>query len=91
MRQVAGSGDSIHPIFWSDRPVLVQVRKKDNTGAALTVMVYRNSTVIATRSVTSPMGTVEILIDPRTALAPGLSPEDQGQQGYTGPAVPANT
>jgi len=74
MRQVSGSGDTIHPIFWPDHPVLVSVQKKDNTGAVLTATVYRNGTAIGTRSVNSPMGTVEILIDPVTARAPGLSP-----------------
>ena len=74
MRQVSGSGDTIHPIFWPDHPVLVSVQKKDNTGAVLTATVYRNGTVIGTRSVNSPMGTVEILIDPVTARAPGMSP-----------------
>lgn len=74
MRQVSGSGDTIYPIFWPDHPVLVSVQKKDNSGAVLTATVYRNGTAIGTRSVNSPMGTVEILIDPKTARAPGLSP-----------------
>jgi hypothetical protein len=76
MRQVSGSGDAVYQIFWPDHPVLVSVQKKDNTGAVLTATVYRNGTAISTRSVRSPMGTVEILIDPLTARAPGLSPED---------------
>lgn len=54
----------------------VSVQKQDNSGAVLAVGIYRNGTLISTRSVTSPMGTVDLLIDPLTALAPGLSRND---------------
>jgi hypothetical protein len=73
MRTVSGTGDDLYPIFRSNQPVLVSVQKMDNSGTMLTATVYRNGTPITTRSITSPMGTVEILINPETALAPGFS------------------
>ena len=42
----------------------------------LAVAIYRNSTLISTRSVTSPMGAVDLLIDPITARPPGLTAND---------------
>ncbi len=76
MRQVSGSGDNFYQPLWSDRPVQVSIQKNDNSGAALTVTIYRDGTPISTRSVTSPMGAVNLLIDPRTGRAPGLTAND---------------
>jgi hypothetical protein len=76
MRQVSGTGDNFYQPLWSDRPVQVSVQKNDNSGAALTVTIYRDGTPISTRSVTSPMGAVNLLIDPRTGRAPGLTAND---------------
>jgi hypothetical protein len=76
MRQVSGTGDNFYKVLMSDRPVQVSVQKKDNSGALLAVAIYRDGTLISARSVTSPMGTVDMLIDPVTALAPGLSARD---------------
>ncbi len=76
MQPVSGRGDNYYRVIRSDRPVQVSVQKQDNSGAVLTVGIYRNGTLISTRSVTSPMGTVDLLIDPLTALAPGLSRND---------------
>jgi hypothetical protein len=72
MRQVSGTGDNFYQVFRSDQVVQVSVQKNDNSGAVLTATIYRDGTAISTRSVTSPMGSVDLLIDPRTASAPGL-------------------
>jgi hypothetical protein len=56
--------------------VQVSVQKNDNSGALLAVGIYRNGTLISTKSVTSPMGTVDLLIDPQTGRAPGLTADD---------------
>jgi len=72
MRQVFGTGDNFYQVFRSDQVVQVSVKKNDNSGAILTATIYREGTAISTRSVTSPMGSVDLLIDPRTASAPGL-------------------
>lgn len=76
MRTVSGSGDNFYRMLWNDRIVAVSVQKDDNTGAPLTASVYRNGTLIATRSVTSPMGSVSILVNPVTGLAPGMTGEE---------------
>ena len=76
MRQITGTGDNLYQIFWRDRTVQVSVQKNDNSGAMLSASVYRDGTVISSRSVTSPMGAIEILIDPQTARAPGLTEAD---------------
>jgi hypothetical protein len=76
MRQITGTGDNLYQIFWRDRTVQVSIQKNDNSGAMLSASVYRDGTVISSRSVTSPMGAIEILIDPQTARAPGLTEAD---------------
>ena len=76
MQPFSGSGDNFYKVRWSDRPVQVSVQKQDNSGALLAVGIYRNGTLISTSSVTSPMGTVDMLIDPLTARPPGLTASD---------------
>lgn len=75
MEDVSGSGDYFYKVSRNDRPVQVSVRKQDNSGAVLAVTIYRDGKPIATRSVTSPMGSVDLLIDPLTAQIPGMSGE----------------
>jgi hypothetical protein len=72
MKAVSGTGDNFTKVLWDDRPVEAVVQKQDNSGAPLTVAVYRNGTLIASRTITSPMGTATLLIDPVTARPPGL-------------------
>jgi hypothetical protein len=76
MRDITGTGDNFYRIFWDDRTVQVSVQKNDFTGALLTAAVYRDGTLIISRSTTSPKGSIEILIDPQTARAPGLAKTD---------------
>ena len=76
MQQVSGTGDHFYKVLKNDRPVQVSVQKQDNSGALLAVAIYRDGTLIASRSVTSPMGSVDLLIDPLTARAPGLTGND---------------
>jgi hypothetical protein len=76
MQPVSGTGDNFYKVLRSDRPVQVSVQKQDNSGAMLAVAIYRNGTLISTRSVTSPMGAVDLLIDPITARPPGLTAND---------------
>lgn len=76
MQKVSGSGDHFYKVFRSDRLVKVAVQKQDNSGALLAVAIYRNGSLISTRSVTSPGGSVDLLIDPLTDLAPGLTVND---------------
>jgi hypothetical protein len=76
MQKFSGRGNNYYKVLRDDHPVQVSVQKQDNSGALLAVGIYRNGTLIGTRSVTSPMGTVDLLIDPLTALAPGLTGND---------------
>lgn len=76
MQKVSGTGNNVYKVLRSDRPVQVSVQKNDNSGALLFVGIYRNGTLISTRSITSPRGTIDLLIDPQTARAPGLTEED---------------
>jgi hypothetical protein len=76
MQKVSGTGDNFYKVLMSDHLVQVSVQKQDNSGALLAVAVYRDGTLISTRSVTAPMGTVDLLIDPLTARAPGLTEND---------------
>jgi len=73
MQPFSGSGNNYYKISGSNRTVQVSVQKLDNSGALLAVAIYRNGTLISTSSVTSPKGTIEMLIDPLTARAPGLT------------------
>ena len=76
MQQVSGTGDHFYKVLKNDRPVQVSVQKQDNSGALLAVAIYRDGILIGSRSVTSPMGTVDLLIDPLTARPPGLTEND---------------
>lgn len=76
MQQVSGTGDHFYKVLKNDRPVQVSVQKQDNSGALLAVAIFRDGTLIVSRSVTSPMGSVDLLIDPLTARAPGLTEND---------------
>jgi hypothetical protein len=84
MQPFSGSGNNFYKVRWSDRPVQVSVQKQDNSGALLAVAIYRNGTLISTSSVTSPAGSIDMLIDPLTARAPGLTADDT-RAGYTAP------
>jgi len=87
MRQITGTGDNFYQIFWRDRTVQVSVQKNDNSGALFTATVYRDGTAISSRSVTSPMGAIEILIDPQTARAPGLTATETIPEHPSSPIV----
>lgn len=72
LQPVAGTGERFVRALYDTRPVRVSVQKQDNSGALLTAEVFRDGEIIASRSVTAPMGTVELLIDPVTGLPPGM-------------------
>ncbi len=76
MQQISGTGDYFYKVLRSDQPVQVSIQKQDNSGALLAVAIYRDGTLVGTRSVTSPLGTVYLLIDPLTGRVPGLTEND---------------
>ncbi len=86
LQEISGTGDNFYRVLKSNYPVQVSVQKRDNSGAVLSAAVYRNGTLLSTKSVTKPMGSVEILIDPVTARAPGLA-GNETTGGYAGNPV----
>jgi len=72
LRGITGSGDRFYQMDEKNRLVQVQIYKTDNTGDMLTVEIYRNGEIIHRRSITSPMGVVELLIDAETGNPPGI-------------------
>jgi hypothetical protein len=86
LQPFSGSGNNFYKVRWNDRTVQVSVQKLDNSGALLAVAIYRNGTLISTSSLTSPKGTIDMLVDPLTARAPGLTGDDT-RAGYSAPAT----
>ena len=74
IRGVSGSGDQIYKIPETEGIVQVQMYKPDNSGDTLSMEVYRNGEVISLRNVSTPMGSVELLIDAKTGNPPALTP-----------------
>lgn len=87
LQPVSGPGEKYVRVLYPARPVRVFVQKQDNTGAALTAEILRNGEVIASRSITAPMGTIELLVDPATGQPPGLptvTPVPEGTRSGSG-------
>jgi len=81
VRQVSGTGNQVFPVLMTKSVVQATVQKQDYSGDTLTVEIYENSTLLASRSVTAPMGEVNLLIDTTTAAAPGMSTETLSTDG----------
>jgi hypothetical protein len=75
LQPLTGPGTKNLQIQDLTRPVQVIVHKLDNTGRPLSVAILRNGETITSRSVTAPMGEIELLIDPLTGNPPGFVPE----------------
>lgn len=76
MHPVSGTGVRLYKILWNDRVVQASAQKQDNSGDTLTVEIYNAGILIKRSSVRSPMGSVEILIDPTTGRPPGIRDGD---------------
>jgi hypothetical protein len=74
IRGVTGSGDQIFKIPEIEGIVQVQMYKPDNSGDTLSVVVYRDGEVISLRNVSTPMGSIELLIDAKTGNPPAMTP-----------------
>jgi hypothetical protein len=74
MRGVNGSGDQIYKIAESEGIVQVQIQKADTSGDTLTIEIYRDGEAISRRTVSIPMGSIELLIDAKTGNPPGMTP-----------------
>jgi hypothetical protein len=73
LQPVSGTGDQFYKILNSDDLVQVAVEKQDNSGNPLSVEVYKEGILIYTRTITAPMGSIELLIDAKTARPPGIT------------------
>jgi hypothetical protein len=87
LRQVSGSGDTSYTVLKNDDIVSATLQKQDNSGSALTVEIYNNGTLLTSRTVTAPMGEIQLLIDPKTALPPGIAPATPSLSTTTGNAT----
>jgi hypothetical protein len=74
MRGVNGSGDQIYKIAEGEGIVQVQIQKADTSGDTLTIEIYRDGDAISRRTVSIPMGSIELLIDAKTGNPPGMTP-----------------
>jgi len=70
LKEVSGSGNHTYPIPDSAGLVQADIQKQDNSGDTLSLGIYQNGTAVYSTSVRKPMGTVRILIDPRTGKPP---------------------
>ena len=73
LRQISGRGNQTFTILMTKSIVQATIRKQDQSPDTLTVEIYDNSTLLASRSVNAPLGEVSLLIDVTTAAAPGMS------------------
>jgi hypothetical protein len=87
IRGVNGTGDQIFKIPEIEGSVQVQMFKPDNSGDTLTVKVYRDGQVISLRNVSTPMGSIELLIDAKTGNPPAMTPEVTPTSNQTGSNV----
>jgi hypothetical protein len=72
LQQISGSSEKFYKIRDSRDIVKVSVEKQEYTGDELLVEIYKDGRMISSRSVTAPMGSVDLLIDPNTENPPGL-------------------
>jgi hypothetical protein len=92
LKQISGSGERFFTVVRNDDLVKVSVEKQENSGSELLVEIYKDGTMISSRSVNAPMGAVDLLIDPATGKAPGITTttpitgnktiSNRGQIGY---------
>ena len=75
LHQASGSGDISFKVLRNDELVSATIRKLDNSGSPLTVEIYNNGTLLTSRTVTAPMGEIQLLIDPKTGNPPGIAAE----------------
>ena len=84
LRQVSGTGNQTYQVLMTASIVQAAIQKHDNSGAAMTVEIYNNGTLLSRRTVTAPMGEVDLLIDTKTAQPPGLTTPPAGNRTLPG-------
>ena len=86
LHPVSGTGPRIFPIRMLTNNVQATIQKQDNSGDVMTVGIYNNNTLLTQKTITAPMGEIDILIDVTTELPPGLegTTPSQGSAGLLG-------
>ena len=85
LHQVSGTGNHTYAVLMMTDIVQATIRKQDNSGDRLTVGIYNNGTLLAQRTVTAPMGEINLLIDTRTSNPPGMTPDSLPADSTTRP------
>ncbi|NMB77847.1 MAG: hypothetical protein GYA23_01990 [Methanomicrobiales archaeon] len=73
LQQVSGTGEKYVKALSSESVVSAIIEKTEDSGDELRVEMYRDGRLIASRSTSTPRGSVNLLIDPATGQAPGLT------------------
>jgi hypothetical protein len=73
MRQVSGTGNQTFSVLMTTSIVQATIQKQDNSGQAMTVEIFDNSTLLARQTITAPMGEISLLIDTKTTRPPGMT------------------
>jgi len=84
LRSVNSSGEQIYKLPESAETIQVNMYKSDNSGKPLLVEVYREGNMINNRTISVPGGSIELLIDAKTGIPPGLSPTITPKVNQTG-------
>jgi len=75
LHQVSGTGNRTFSVLMTTDIIQATILKQDNSGNALTVGIYNNSTLLAEKTITAPMGEINLLIDTKTSNPPGMLPD----------------
>lgn len=75
LHQVSGNGNRTFTFLMTTGVIQATIQKQDNSGDALTVGIYHNGTLLAEKTVTAPMGEINLLIDTKTSSPPGIAPD----------------
>ncbi|OPY35741.1 MAG: hypothetical protein A4E35_02312 [Methanoregula sp. PtaU1.Bin051] len=74
LQHIGGSGDRFYKIPDDVRLVQVSFQKRDYSGEILAIGIYRNGTLITSRSTRVPGGSIDFIIDPETGGFPSGIP-----------------
>jgi hypothetical protein len=73
LRGVNSSGSILYRIPEAAEIIQVNMYKTDNSGNPMSVEVFRDGRVLTNRTVSVPMGFIELLVDAKTGNPPGIT------------------
>lgn len=85
LHQVSSTGNRTFSILMTTSIIQATIQKQDNSGDALTVEIYDNSTLLSHKTITAPMGEINLLIDTETGRPPGMT--NDTIPGGSGPLI----